>query len=243
MPSSPLPSAVVRRSSDRFRTRAGGLDTRHSFSGGRHYEPANTSFGLLVLHDEHVVAPGAGFDDHRHRGIEVITWVLDGRLRHEDSTGRRGVLAPGQVQRMHSGTGVVHAERNDCADRALRFVQAWLVADDAGPPSTALVDVGELLASGALVPVASGRRLHEAAVSLTTPDAALHAVRLVPGQAVELPEAPFLHVFLARGDVELQGAGGLATGDAVRLTATGGRRMTATTPAEVLVWEMHTALG
>jgi redox-sensitive bicupin YhaK (pirin superfamily) len=242
VPSSPPASVAVRRSRDRFRTRAGGLDTRHSFSGSRHYEPANTSFGLLVLHDEHVVAPGAGFDHHRHRGIEVVTWVLDGRLRHEDSTGGCGVLAPGQVQRMHSGAGIVHAERNDRVDGPVRFVQAWLVADDAGPPSTALGDVGDLLDAGALVPVASGRRPHEAAVSLSSPDVALHAARLSPAQAVQLPEAPFLHLFLTRGDVELEGAGGLATGDAVRLTATGGRRVTATTPGEVLVWEMHTAL-
>jgi hypothetical protein len=73
--------------------------------------------------------------------------------------------------------------------------------------------------------------------------AALHAARLQPGQSVELPEAPYLHLFVPRGAVTLEGAGALATGDAVRFTATGGQRVTATEPAEILVWEMHAGLS
>jgi redox-sensitive bicupin YhaK (pirin superfamily) len=82
-----------------------------------------------------------------------------------------------------------------------------------------------------------------AAIRIANRSAALHAARLEPGQRVTLPEAPYLHLFVARGDVELEGAGALAEGDAVRLTATGGQRLTATAPAEVLVWEMHAGLS
>jgi hypothetical protein len=73
--------------------------------------------------------------------------------------------------------------------------------------------------------------------------AALHVARLAAGESVELPEAPFLHLFLPRGGVTLEGAGALYEGDAVRFTATGGQRVTATEPAEILVWEMHAAIA
>jgi redox-sensitive bicupin YhaK (pirin superfamily) len=82
-----------------------------------------------------------------------------------------------------------------------------------------------------------------AAIRIGNRSAALYAARLQAGQSVELPEAPYVHLFVPRGTVVLEGAGELTTGDAVRFTATGGQRVTATTPAEILVWEMHAAVG
>jgi hypothetical protein len=81
------------------------------------------------------------------------------------------------------------------------------------------------------------------AIRIQNKHAALHAARLQPGQAAELPEAPYLHLFVARGAVTLEGAGALTAGDAVRLTGTGGQRVTAVEPAEVLVWEMHATIA
>jgi len=102
----------------------------------------------------------------------------------------------------------------------------------------------ELLAGG-LVPVASGMAAHDgaSAIRIKNKYAALHAARLQPGQSVELPDAPFLHLFVPRGSVTLEGAGALDAGDAVRFTATGGQRITAITAAEVLVWEMHASVA
>jgi quercetin 2,3-dioxygenase len=91
-----------------------------------------------------------------------------------------------------------------------------------------------------LIPKVDVRRAEE---RFTTRYAALHAARLRPGQSVQVPEAPFLHLFVPRGSVTLEGAGQLAAGDAVRLTATGGQQVTAVDPAEILVWEMHATLG
>jgi hypothetical protein len=82
-----------------------------------------------------------------------------------------------------------------------------------------------------------------AAIGIHNRHAALYAARLEPGQTVELPEAPYLHLFVPRGTAVLEGAGELGAGDAVRLTATGGQRVTATEPAEVLVWEMHATVA
>lgn len=241
MPTCSSPAVDVRRSAGRYRTTAEGVDTRHAFSSGPHYDPDNTSFGLLVLHDEHLVAPGAGFPEHRHRGVEVVTWVLDGAVRHEDSAGHSGVVAAGQVQRMTAGRGVLHGESHAGGDVPVRFVQAWLPDADDVAPSYQQRDVRPLLREGRLVAVASGR--HRAAPVQLRTDAVLHVARLPSGQTVDLPAAPYLHLFVAGGAVELGGAGPLAVGDAARLTSTPARRVTATSPAELLVWEMHAALS
>ena len=122
----------------------------------------------------------------------------------------------------------------------------WVLPDESGiTPGYEQLEIDDALLSGGLVPVASGMDKHdgEAAIRIRNRYAALYAARLQPGQSVELPEAPFLHLFVPRGSVTLEGAGALATGDAVRFTATGGQRVTATEPAEILVWEMHATVA
>src|SRR5262245_66695305 len=94
------PGVDVRRSEDRFRTEAGWLGSRHSFSFGPHYDPANTHFGLLLVSNDDIVIPGMGFDTHAHRDMEIVTWVLRGSLAHEDSAGNSGVIYPGPPPRM-----------------------------------------------------------------------------------------------------------------------------------------------
>ena len=244
------PQVDVRRAADRYRTRISWLDSAHSFSFGRHYDPANTHHGLLLVSNDDVVAPGAGFETHPHQDMEIVTWVLRGSLVHQDSTGHSGVIYPGLAQRMSAGRGILHSEKNDAwragaepAAEPVRFVQMWVLPDEAGiTPGYEQREIDDALLRGGLVPVASGRDGHDAAIRIAQRDAALHAARLQPGQRVQLPEAPYVHLFVADGTVTLEGAGELTTGDAVRLTATGGQQVTATTAAELLVWEMHASL-
>src|SRR3954452_8142530 len=106
-------STTVKRAGERFATRLGWLDSKHSFSFGHHYDPANTGFGLLLVSNDDVVAPGMGFETHPHRDMEIVTWVLDGGLVHQDSIGHNGVIYPGLAQRMSAGTGILHSEKND----------------------------------------------------------------------------------------------------------------------------------
>jgi quercetin 2,3-dioxygenase len=245
------PAVDVRRAADRFATRMDWLDSRHSFSFGRHYDPANTSHGLLLVNNDDVVSPGSGFETHPHRDMEIVTWVLRGSLVHQDSTGHSGVIHPGLAQRMSAGTGILHSEKNDAwrlggerHDEPVHFVQMWVVPDETGiRPGYEQLELGDELLRGGLVPVASGMPGHDAAIGIRNRRAALHAARLEPGQSVQLPDAPFLHLFVPRGEVDLEAAGALAEGDAVRLTAMGGLRVAAATAAEVLVWEMHATLG
>ena len=247
------PSVDVRRAADRATTGLAWLDSRHSFSFGRHYDPSNTSHGLLLVNNDDRVSAGTGFETHPHRDMEIVTWVMHGSLVHQDSTGHHGVIYPGLAQRMSAGRGILHSEKNDAyrleAERAredVHFVQMWVVPDESGiTPGYEQLEVGGELLAGGLVPVASGMHRDDgtAAIRIANRYAALHAARLQPGQSVTLPEAPYLHLFVPRGEVELEGAGALATGDAVRFTATGGQRVTATEAAEVLVWEMHAGLA
>ena len=107
------PTVDVRRADDRARTGIAWLDSRHSFSFGRHYDPANTSHGLLLVNNDDRVKAGTGFETHPHRDMEIVTWVLDGSLVHQDSTGHNGVIYPGLAQRMSAGRGILHSEKND----------------------------------------------------------------------------------------------------------------------------------
>lgn len=248
------PQVDVRRAGDRFATKISWLDSKHSFSFGRHYDPRNTHHGLLLVNNDDVVVPGAGFETHPHRDMEIVTWVLRGQLVHQDSEGHSGVIYPGLAQRMSAGTGILHSEKNDAwrltggpehAD-PVHFVQMWVVPDENGiRPGYEQLEIDAELLSGGLVPVASGLPQHEgaSAIRIRNRYAALHAARLQPGQFVQLPEAAYLHLFVARGTVSLEGSGELTAGDAARFTATGGQRVTATEPAEILVWEMHAGLN
>jgi hypothetical protein len=245
------PQVDVRRAADRYTTGIAWLDSRHSFSFGRHYDPANTHHGLLLVNNDDVVQAGTGFETHPHQDMEIVTWVLQGSLVHQDSTGHNGVIYPGLAQRMSAGTGILHSEKNDAfriearrPEEPVHFVQMWVLPDEGGiRPGYEQLEVDDELLTGGLVPVASGMPQHEGAIRIRNRFAALHAARLQPGQSVQLPDAPFLHLFVPRGSVELEGAGRLETGDAVRFTATGGQRVTAAETAEVLVWEMHTTVA
>ncbi|MDP9444645.1 MAG: pirin family protein [Actinomycetota bacterium] len=250
---SPRPRLDVRRSGDRFNTRLSWLQSRHSFSFGPHYDPENTHFGLLVVNNDDTVSPGAGFDTHPHRDMEIVTWVVQGSLVHQDSTGHAGIIYPGLVQRMSAGTGILHSEKNDSwrltgaasHDDVVRFVQMWVVPDEESlAPGYGQLEMDDAVLRGGLVPVASGMPEHrgDAAIRIGQKNAALYAARMVAGESVRLPGAPYVHLYVALGAVHLEGAGRLAAGDAARITAAEGERLAALEPSEVLVWQMRAQL-
>jgi redox-sensitive bicupin YhaK (pirin superfamily) len=198
-------------------TRSEGIETRHSFSFGSHYDAGNTGFGALVACNEELLAPGGGLGPHHHRDLEVVTWVLEGALAHEDDHGSSGVVRAGQLQVMHAGTGVVHSERNASADAPLRFVQMWLLAGEVGPPSYRLVEVPELRLPNALLRVVT---LNESVVLL--------------------PNAAFVHAMVTGGSPLVEGVGELEPGDAIRVRD---EAVTVSGNGELLVWEMALPRG
>ncbi|MCU1374427.1 MAG: putative Quercetin 2,3-dioxygenase [Actinomycetia bacterium] len=227
----------LRRANDRFATTIDWLDSKHSFSFGNHYDPNETGHGLLIVNNDDRVRAGSGFQTHPHRDMEIVTWVLDGRLEHKDTTGHQGELYPGLAQRMTAGSGIWHSEINPSPTEDVHFVQMWVVPDtESVDPGYQQLDINGELAKGGLVPIASGQG-HDAAISIRQSGAVLWGGRLTAGEVVSVPDAPNAHVFVALGSDDLEGAGPVGEGVAARLTGVGSPRLTAgPTGAEVLIW-------
>ncbi len=228
----------IHRADDRFRTASEWLDSRHSFSFGPHYDPANVGFGFLLAHNDETVAPGTGFGTHPHQDLEIVTWVLRGALAHRDSQGNSGEVHPGLAQRMTAGSGIQHSEWNDGPD-PVHYVQMWVRPDRLDlPPSYEQTELD--LTTGELVPVASGLAKHAAstAIRLNQSAAGMSVARLDSGGTITLPAAAYLHLFVATGTANLEGARARYRRRRTADLADGERITAGPAGAELLVWEM-----
>jgi redox-sensitive bicupin YhaK (pirin superfamily) len=233
----------IRPANSRFHTHISWLESWHSFSFSDHYDPNNTHHGLLLVSNDDVVAPGTGFGTHPHRDMEIVTWVLTGALGHRDSEGNEGVITPGIAQRMSAGTGIRHSEMNASEVEPVHLLQMWVPPDTRGlPPGYEQVDVGTDIKLDELFPLASGREA-TAAIQIHQRDATLWIAKLTPNAQTSVPDAPFVHVFIAEGDTTLDAGTDLQTGDAARLTDAGPLALTAGSDgAHAVIWEMHSEL-
>lgn len=239
MPEGLAAGVVVRRAAERFETVADGLRTLHSFSYGAHYDPENVAFGPLVALNEEHVAPGAGYDAHRHADVEIVTWVLSGELAHEDTSaqGVSGVVRPGSVQRLSAGEGVEHTERNASGDEPLVFVQMMLRARF--DPDAPTADGGASEHAEVVVPEGAG--VH--ATVAVDADAELLVVR-PSDTVVEVPACPRVLVHVTGGRVEVRPGPGpdavvLGPGDEVRVET--GEPLLLAGEGEALVWRLDVA--
>ncbi|QKZ25069.1 pirin family protein [Streptomyces chartreusis] len=213
----------VRRAAERYPggDPASGIESRHAFSFGPHYDPDNLRFGVLIACNEERLAPGAGFDEHPHSHTEIVTWVVEGELTHRDSTGHETRVGPGDVQRLSSAGGVRHVERND-ADVPLTFLQTWLAPlAPGGDPAYEIVH-GIADSTPYAVPEAG---------------AMLHVRRLGAGERTAVPDGAYLYVHVVRGAVRLDGEE-LGAGDAARITDAKDVEAVGVSAAELLMWEM-----
>ncbi|MCD1260500.1 pirin family protein [Paenibacillus athensensis] len=180
----------------------GWLTSRRSFSFGDYFDPANTAFGVMRVCNDDDIAPGRGFGPHPHSDMEIVTVVLSGSIKHEDSLGHTAVTGYGGVQRMTAGTGVVHAEYNASETEPLSLLQLWFMPEKRGlEPSfeTSAYDTGAL--RNALLPVASGTPGEQ--VAKLHQDMTIYLSRLERGHELTFRQADGRRVFLFVIDGEL----------------------------------------
>jgi redox-sensitive bicupin YhaK (pirin superfamily) len=196
----------LRRAGERGHANHGWLDTHHTFSFGEYLDEGHMGFRDLRVLNEDRVAPGRGFPTHSHRDMEILSWVLEGELEHQDSMGNGSIIRPGELQRMSAGTGVRHSERNPSPANPLHFLQIWILPDRDGlPPEYEQTAFPESERSGRLREVASpdGRdgslTIHQ--------DVRLYVASWTGGETVahDLAQGRYGWVQAARGSVTVNG--------------------------------------
>jgi len=229
---------TVRRSGDRFHTKIGWLDSRHTFSFGEHYDPDHMGFRALRVINEDRVKAGSGFGTHGHRDMEIISYVLEGQLAHKDSMGTGSTIVPGDVQRMSAGSGVMHSEENPSRSEAVHFLQIWILPDSRRlPPSYEQKNFSEEERHNRLRPVAA-RDGRDGALTVHQ-DVTLYAALLDAGQAVthELAAGRHAWVQVTRGAVTVNGEKLLA-GDGAAISEERRVAILAESPSEVLLFDL-----
>jgi redox-sensitive bicupin YhaK (pirin superfamily) len=229
---------TLRPANQRGRTAIDWLDSRHSFSFGDYYDPAHMAFRSLRVINDDRVAPAGGFGRHPHRDMEIVTYVLEGALEHRDSLGTGSVIRSGDVQRMSAGTGIYHSEFNPSGEEPVHFLQIWLLPERRGlRPGYEQRSAAELVGGGPLRLLAS-RDGRDGSVTVHQ-DVDLFAARLGGGETVthRLRPGRGAWVQVTRGAMELNGRR-LRAGDGAAAEDEAELRLTATEPAEALVFDL-----
>ena len=229
---------TLRRAVDRGHADHGWLRSHHSFSFAEYMDPAHMGFGNLRVLNDDTVAPGTGFGTHGHRDMEILTLVLEGELRHQDSMGNGSVIRRGRVQRMSAGTGMLHSEVNASADKPVHLIQIWILPDEerlTPEYEEREIDPEETRGKLRLIASRDGRdgslKVHQ--------DASLWLSTLTKGEAVSHGLAPGRHAWLqvARGTIALNGQV-LETGDGAAVSDELALTIEANDDSEVLLFDL-----
>ena len=235
------PNIEVRRADQRGRTRIGWLDSAHSFSFGQYYDPQRVGFRSLRVINDDRVAPGAGFGEHGHDNMEIITWVLDGSLRHGDSLENSRTLTPGEVQVMSAGSGIRHSEFNGSDTEGSHFLQVWITPKSRDiEPRYDQRTISAQARHNRFAPIASGFEAHQADGALPIhQDAAVLIADIDTGATVThdvvTGRAAYLHV--ATGMVDLAGQT-LSAGDAAVLEQPGEIKALGVDKAQIMLFDL-----
>lgn len=229
---------ALRKSERRGHADHGWLDTRHTFSFGDYLDPDHMGFRSLRVINEDRVAPGAGFGMHRHRDMEIISYVVSGALEHKDSMGHGAVLKPGEVQRITAGSGIAHSEFNPSTSEPVHFLQIWLLPREEGlAPGYDQRAYPAVERQGRLRLVASLDG-HDGSVTIQQ-DAQMFAALLDQNQSVTHQLAPGRHAWvqLVKGAATVNSLA-LSAGDGAAVSDEAALIITATKPSELLLFDL-----
>ena len=229
---------TLRRSADRGFADHGWLKSFHTFSFADYHDPAQMGFGNLRVINEDRIAAGTGFGTHAHRDMEIVSYVLEGALAHQDSLGTAQAILPGEVQRMTAGTGVRHSEFNHAKDATTHFLQIWILPSRANlAPGYEQKAFSEADKRGQLRLVAAPDG-QDGAVTLQA-DARIHVGLFDGPESATLALDPGRRtwVHLARGSLQVNGQV-LQAGDAMGLVGEGLLLLDSGVGAEVLVFDL-----
>jgi quercetin 2,3-dioxygenase len=229
---------TIRPSNERGGGKHGWLNTRHTFSFDQYYDPRFMGFRSLRVINEDVVAPAAGFPTHPHRDMEIITYILEGKLAHKDSLGTGSVILPGDGQRMTAGRGIRHSEINPSETDPVHLLQIWILPEKTGlEPSYEQKSFPDNEKRGKLRVIAS-RDGREGSVKINQ-DAQLYVTLLGSGDQVthQFEKNRYGWLQVAKGAVELNGAN-LTQGDGAAISDEQNLTIKGTKDSEVLLFDL-----
>jgi hypothetical protein len=228
----------LRKSSERGYAQQGWLESYHSFSFTGYYDPAHMHYSVLRVINEDVFEPAHGFGMHPHKNMEIITYILQGELRHEDSLGNSSVIKAGDVQCMTAGTGVVHSEVNASSVNTVHLLQIWIFPERKQfEPAYSERHFTEMDKQNrwCLIVSQDGR-----AESLKiNQDISLFSTLLSVEKSLDyvLPEHRSVYIQLASGEIEVCGQH-LFAGDAIMADGAKALTISAISPAEILLFDL-----
>ncbi len=229
----------IRRAKERGHFDHGWLNTYHTFSFDQYYDPRYMGFRQLRVINEDFVAGGRGFPTHGHRDMEIITYILEGALKHEDSMGNGSIIRPGDVQRMTAGTGVRHSEKNASDNERVHLLQIWILPHTVGlEPGYEQKAFSEDERRGQLRLIASedGR---DGSVRLNQ-DVSLFASILDADHEVErtMDQKRYAWIQVARGSINVNGENA-EQGDGVIVTGESGIKIKGKQNSEILLFDLQ----
>ena len=223
----------IRKSDTRGKANFGWLDSKHSFSFGNYYDPKHMGVSALRVINDDLIEPGAGFDTHGHRDMEIITYVTEGALEHKDTLGNEFVMRAGEVQRMTAGTGIMHSEFNHSKTDPVKLLQIWIRPNETGlEPGYEQARVEQ---KGPLTELVTPEgkdgalKMHQAA--------SLSRLMLKAGEVYKLTAASTGYLHLIAGDAAINGEQ-FGPGDAIGTSDDTELMVSATTNLEALWFDL-----
>ena len=228
---------AIRKANERGHADHGWLNSYHTFSFANYHDPNWMGFRNLRVINDDTVAPGAGFGEHPHRDMEIISYVLDGALEHRDSMGNGRVIKPGEFQYMAAGTGVLHSEYNPSKRDPVHFLQVWIQPDTTGTKPAYGEKAYSSAAPGRLNLVASNSG-RDGSLRINQ-DADLWLAKFSDSEALTYELKPERHawVHVAEGSVELNGRK-LSAGDGAAISEETKLRLAGSGKAQVLLFDL-----